>query len=276
MTSPQAVACPPAGRLQHKVALLVGAASGIGRATAAAYAREGARVVVADLRGESARVVAADLVASGAIAEAFEVDVTDDASVRQLVERVVERFGRLDTLFNSVGGSLPDDAPATELDLSVWEQAMTLDLRGTLLTARHAIPAIIASGGGTVVNMSSGAALLGTGRAHAYAAAKGGVNALTRALAGAHAKDNVRVNAICAGRINTERVRAAYGIPGGAIATAASQRGDHFPADQISSLYPFWTGEPDDIASIAVFLASTESRMITGSAIEANGGRSAY
>lgn len=259
------------GRLQDRVALLVGAGTGIGRATAVAYAREGARVALADIRVNAARDLARELKAEGATAEAYGVDVTDEDSVRRLVDAVISRFGRLDTLFNSFGGSSPEDAPATELDLSVWERTLTLDLRGTLLMARHAVPAMIRSGGGTLVNMSSGAALLGTGRAHAYASAKGAVNSLTRALAGAYAKHNVRVNAICAGRINTERVREAYGMPG-----AAGQHVDHFDVDRISRTYPFWVGEPEDIAAIAVFLACADSRMITGSSIEANGGRSAY
>lgn len=130
---------------------------------------------------------------------------------------------------------------------------------------------MVTAGGGSIINMSSGAALRGSGRAHIYAAAKGAVDALTRSMAGAYAKDNIRVNAICAGRIDTPRVRAAYGVPGQVMAG-----NDPFDAAAVVKAYPFWLGKPQDIAAIALFLASEESRMITGAEIPANGGRSAY
>ena len=126
------------------------------------------------------------------------------------------------------------------------------------------------AGGGAVINMSSGAALRGASPAHVYSAAKGGILSLTRALAGTYAKDNVRVNAICAGRILTERILARYGTPDDPKPAEDQQ------ADVRVKEYPFWVGTPEDIASIALFLASDESRMITGAAIPADGGRSAY
>ena len=147
---------------------------------------------------------------------------------------------------------------------------MQLDLYGTMLSCHHAIPAIVRAGGGAVVNMSSGAALRGASPAHVYSAAKGGILSLTRALAGAYAKDNVRVNAICAGRILTKRILSRFGTPG-APTPAEDQE-----ADQRVKEYPFWVGRPEDIANIALFLTSDESRMITGAAIPADGGRSAY
>lgn len=259
------------GRIAGKVALLVGAASGIGEAAAHLFAAEGAAVAVADIHADAAAAVARTIRAAGGTAAHFAVDVTSDDSVRALVADTVARFGTLDILFNTAGGSLPEDAPATEVDLAVWDRTMPVDVRGTLLCARHAVPAMVAAGGGAIVNMSSGAALRGSGRAHIYSAAKGAVNALTRSLAGAYAKDNIRVNAICAGRIDTPRVRAAYGIPGQAGAGA-----DPFNAAAVVKAYPFWLGQPQDIAFVALFLASEESRMITGAEIPANGGRSAY
>ncbi len=147
---------------------------------------------------------------------------------------------------------------------------MTVDLLGTINCCHHALPAIVRAGGGAVVNMSSGAALRGASPAHIYTAAKGGILSLTRALAGAHAKDNVRVNAICAGRILTERILSRFGTPDAPKPTEDQQ------ADERVKEYPFWVGRPEDIASIALFLASDESRMITGAAIPADGGRSAY
>jgi NAD(P)-dependent dehydrogenase (short-subunit alcohol dehydrogenase family) len=155
--------------------------------------------------------------------------------------------------------------------MAVWERTMAVDLRGTALACRHAIPAIVAAGGGAIVNMSSGAALRGASPAHAYVAAKGAILSLTRALAAAHARDNIRVNAICAGRVSTERIARNFGT-----ADRPGLVPDPYDVAARQREYPFWVGEPDDIAHIALFLASNESRMITGAAIPADGGRSAY
>ena len=254
-------------RLAGRVALITGGGDGIGRAAAVAFSREGAKVVIAEISAALGRE-AAELV-GGALF--VETDVTSEESVRAAVEAAVERFGKLDTLFNCAGGSLPADKPVTELDVSVFEHTIGLDLKGTMLACKHAIPRIVAAGGGTVINMSSGAALRGASPAHVYTAAKGAIVALTRSMAGVYAKDNVRVNCICAGRIDTPRVRRTYGLPGrpGGVADPQDASG------QIKS-YPFWVGKAEDIANIALFLASDESRMITGAAIAADGGRSAY
>jgi NAD(P)-dependent dehydrogenase (short-subunit alcohol dehydrogenase family) len=136
---------------------------------------------------------------------------------------------------------------------------------------RYSIPRIVEAGGGAVVNMSSGAALRGASPSHIYTAAKGGIVSLTRALAGAYAKHNVRVNAICAGRILTERITSRYGTP-----AAAGPVIDKQDAAGRVKEYPFWVGQPEDIARIALFLASDESRMVNGAAIPAEGGFSAY
>jgi NAD(P)-dependent dehydrogenase (short-subunit alcohol dehydrogenase family) len=259
------------GRLQDKVALIVGGGAGIGRATARMFAREGARVGVADIDAAGAHAVADAMASDGCKAIAVQADATSEASMARAAEMVARSFGSLHILFNCAGGSLPADEPVTTVDLGVWEHTMTLDVKGTILACRAAIPHIVASGGGSVVNMSSGAALRGSGKAHVYAAAKGAIVSLTRTLAGTFAKDNVRVNAICAGRINTERVRRTYGVPG-----KPGNSHDAMRVDELIKDYPFWFGEPEDIAHIATFLASDESRMITGAAIAADGGRSAY
>ncbi|MEN9760735.1 MAG: hypothetical protein RI906_561 [Pseudomonadota bacterium] len=259
------------GRLAGRVALIVGGGAGIGAVSARMFAHEGASIAIADLRADTARALAAKINDEGGHAIGVECDVTDQHSVEGAVERAYRHFGALHTLFNCAGGSLPQDDFAPKVDLSIWERTVNVDGRGTFLCCRFAIPKIISSGGGTVINMSSGAALRGSGKAHVYAATKGAIVSLTRALAGAYARDNVRVNAICAGRINTERVRATYGIPGQPGAAHDAMRVD----EQIKT-YPFWFGEPEDIAHIAIFLASEESRMITGASIPADGGRSAY
>jgi NAD(P)-dependent dehydrogenase (short-subunit alcohol dehydrogenase family) len=262
---------PRPGRLTGRVALIVGGGAGIGAASARLFAREGARIAVADLQADAARSVASQIVEQGGQAIGLPCDVTDERSVQAAVEHAHTHFGALHTLFNCAGGSLPEDDFAPRVDLSVWDRTVNLDGRGTFLCCRYAIPKIVSSGGGTVINMSSGAALRGSGKAHVYAATKGAIVSLTRALAGAYARDNVRVNAICAGRINTERVRATYGIPG-----RPGSAHDAMQVDEQIKTYPFWFGEPEDIANIALFLASDESRMITGASLPADGGRSAY
>ena len=258
-------------RLSGRVALITGGGDGIGRAAALAFSREGAKVAIAEINAPRGREVAELVGAQGGEALLVETDVTSEDSVRAAVEAAVARFGKLDTLFNCAGGSVPGDKPVTELDFSVFEHTIGLDLKGTMLVCKHAVPRIAAAGGGAVINMSSGAALRGANPAQVYTAAKGAIVSLTRSMAGTYAKDNVRVNCICAGRINTARVRRTYGLPGRAGGAADPQ-----DASGQVKMYPFWVGEPEDIANIALFLASDESRMITGAAIAADGGRSAY
>ncbi len=258
-------------RLRDRVALVTGGAGGIGRAAALLFAREGAQVAIADIDRQRGHETEALVRSAGGSARFVACDVTQEESVRACMADVQRAFGQLHVLFNCAGGSLPEDSLVTDVDMAVWDRTMTVDLKGTVHACRHAIPMIVAAGGGAVVNMSSGAALRGASPAHVYTAAKGAVVALTRALAGAYAKDNVRVNAICSGRIDTERIRRTYGTPGhpGGVPDRQDATG------QVKQ-YPFWFGSPEDIANIALFLASGESRMITGAAIPADGGRSAY
>ena len=258
-------------RLDGKVAFITGAGSGIARAAARIFAREGAKVVIVEINPELGSATEQMVRKGSGEALFIETDVTREESVKRAVAQAVDRFGKLDVLYNCAGGSVPQDGHVTEVDLAVWSRTVTLDLFGPMLCCRHAIPEIIKAGGGAVINMSSGAALRGASPAHIYTAAKGGILSLTRALAGAFAKKNVRVNAICAGRILTERIIRKYGTldkPGPVV--------DRQDAAGRVQEYPFWVGQPGDIANIALFLASDESRMITGATIPADGGRSAY
>jgi NAD(P)-dependent dehydrogenase (short-subunit alcohol dehydrogenase family) len=259
------------GRLAGKVAFITGAGSGIARAAASIFSREGAYVALAEIKPELGSATEKLVRDAGRDALFVQTDVTKEDSVKRAIAAAVRRFGKIDVLYNCAGGSVPADSYVTDVDLTVWQHTMSLDLLGPILCCRHAIPEIIKAGGGTVVNMSSGAALRGGSPSHIYTAAKGAILSLTRALAGAYAKDNVRVNAICAGRILTERITGAYGTP-----VKAGPVADRQDAAGRSKAYPFWIGEPEDIANIALFLASDESRMITGATIPAEGGRSAY
>lgn len=255
------------GRLAGKVAFITGAGSGIARAAAGIFAREGAKVVIAELKSELGRASEEAVRAAGGDAVFVETDVTREDSVRQSIARAVERYGGLHVLYNCAGGSIPQDTLVTEVDMSVWGHTISLDLLGMFHCSRHGIPQIIKSGGGSVVNMSSVAALMGFTPAHVYVAAKGGIISLTKALACDYAEQRVRVNVICPGAVMTERAR------------SRSAGGDNRVALRFNEKmkgHPFAVGEPEDIANIALFLASDESRMITGAVIPAEGGLSAY
>jgi NAD(P)-dependent dehydrogenase (short-subunit alcohol dehydrogenase family) len=259
-------------RLDGKVVFISGGGGGIGSAAALAFAASGAAVVTADLVAERAEAAADSVQAAGGQALGLGFDVTEDASVAGAIAAATARFGRLDVLYNCAGGTDPADGPVTEVPLDAFERTIALDLRGTFLCCRQAIPEIIKAGGGAVINMSSGAALRGANPAHCYSAAKGAILSLTRALAGHYAKQGVRVNCIASGRVMTERVIRTFG----SLEEAKTSGRD--PQDPIGRMreYPFWVGDPEHIAATAVFLASDAARMITGATIAADGGRSAY
>lgn len=261
------------GRLDGRVAFITGAGAGIARAAADLFSREGARIILVDIDEEAGRATEKVLHELGRQALFVRTDVTHEESVEAAVEQGVRKFGKLDVLFNCAGGSVVEDSLVTDVDLrDVWQRTMQVNLLGTMICCRHAIPRIMDAGGGTVVNMSSGAALRGSSPLHIYSSAKGAIVALTRAMAGSYAKYNLRINAICAGRIQTERNVVKYGADGKGGGSIV----DRQPAAERVKDYPFWLGQPVDIANIALFLASDESRMITGAAIPADGGRSAY
>ncbi|MBL6600454.1 MAG: SDR family oxidoreductase [Alphaproteobacteria bacterium] len=253
------------GRLAGKVAVISGAGTGIAKAAAVIFAREGAKVVVAELNEETGAEAAAEI---GDAALFVPTDVTDEDSVAATMEQAVERFGGLHILFNCAGGSAPEDSVVTEVDLDVWDRTIPLDLKGPFLCCRFGIPKIIASGGGAVVNVSSAVALRGNHPAHIYSAAKGGLISFTQSLAGAYSAEGVRANVICPGMIATDRIKS----------RSANQSPSNRRAALVSSwkAYPFGSGEPEDIANVALFLASDESRMVNGAAIPADGGISAY
>jgi len=259
------------GRLQGRSAFITGAGAGIARVAALLFAREGANVAVIEINEDKGAATAQAVRDAGGDAVFIHTDITQEDSVKSAVTEAVARLGKLDLLFNCAGGSSLDDGLVTEVDISkVWNHTMSLDLLGTILCARHVVPEIIKAGGGTVTNMSSGAALRGGSPLHVYTSAKGAILSLTRAMAGAYVQNNVRVNAICAGRIQTERNVVKYGVGGKGGGTIV----DRQDAKGRVNDYPFWIGEPIDIANIALFLASDESRMINGAAIPADGGMS--
>jgi NAD(P)-dependent dehydrogenase (short-subunit alcohol dehydrogenase family) len=224
-------------------------------------------VVIAELKPELGRNSEQEVRNAGGEAIFVETDVTKEESVKNAIQQTVARYRALNILYNCAGGSITQDAPVTDLDMVVWQHTMSLDLLGTFLCCRHGIPELIKAGGGAIVNMSSGAALQGVYKGHVYTAAKGAILSFTRALAGQYARHGIRANAICPGLTVTERVIRMFGDP---------RKMADSPQRAMLEKYPFSVGDPEDIANIALFLASDKARMINGATIAADGGSSVY
>jgi NAD(P)-dependent dehydrogenase (short-subunit alcohol dehydrogenase family) len=255
------------GRLENRVAVITGAGAGIARAAATIFADEGSAIVVAELNGDTGSRAVEEIRAAGGNAIFVQTDATSDSSVEDLFSEVDRRFGALHVLYNCTGGSLTSDGIVSELDMDIFDKAITFDVRSCVLCSRAGIPRIKASGGGSVINMASYFALVGRDKLHAYTAAKGAIVSLTRAMAATYARDGIRVNAIAPGVAITERV---------ASRGHDAWRKMRDSGEGVWGEHPFGVGEPVDIANIALFLASDESRMITGATLPADGGRSAY
>jgi NAD(P)-dependent dehydrogenase (short-subunit alcohol dehydrogenase family) len=253
------------GRLAGKTVLITGGASGIGRASALLFAGEGARVLIADINEADGTAAAEAVDAAGGVSWFYRTDVTSAESVEETFARLDSDIGPLHVLYNCAGGSTDADAAVTGLEVKTIEHVLRLELISAMLCSRAGIPRIIASGGGSVINMSSFVAFRGVFDLHAYTAAKGALVALTRSMAGSYAKDRVRVNAIAPGVALTER------------AAARMQAGNIAPVMPFSwEDYPFGRGRAEDIAELALFLASDASRMVNAQTILADGGLSAY
>lgn len=246
-------------RLEGKSCLVTGGGNGIGRASAIAFAGAGAHVIVADYRLAFAEDTVAQIEAAGGTAIAVGGDVSSEADVAAMVAAGLAAFGKIDVLFNCAGGGSTKDGPVTELDLDEFWRTIRVDLFGTLLTCRKVIPEMVRSGGGSIINIASLRAVIGTAGADAYTASKGGVLAITRAIAMQWAKHDIRANVMAPGVVLTERV-------------AAFIKPDN-PIYQKSLLGP---AEPDDVAALALYLASDESRRVTGAVLRLDGGASIY
>ncbi len=260
------------GKLTGKVAFLTGAGAGIAKATAKAYVSEGAKVAIIELNREAGERAEREIREAGGSAIFVETDVTKDDSVKRAVEATVSQFGRLDVIMNCAGGSLQEDVPVHEMDLDIWHRTIALNLLHPFLSCRHGIPHLIKAGGGSIINITSHLGLMGSIKP-AYAATKGGIISFTKTLAAQYVKYGIRANAIAPGSIRTERQIKRYENPEwaqGAASLAARER------NAALKMYPYSRGEPDDIAAIALFLASDDSRMLTGTTIAADGGRSSY
>lgn len=249
-------------RLAGKTAFITGAASGIGRQSALLFASEGANVALLDIAETAGQAVAAEITAQGGKAHFLPVDITSETSVEEAFGQGLSRLGKIDILHNNAGGSSSKDGSIVTAPIDELWRVMQLDLLGTILACRNAIPAMQENGGGSIVNMASVVSLIGVPNIDFYTATKGAVIALTRTLAMQHAHSNIRVNALAPGVTMTERVLAA-------------SKGDvsAYPLARKQLLGP---AAPIDVAAAALFLASDEARKITGTILPVDGGSTSW
>jgi len=256
----------PGPRLAGKVAFITGAGGGIGRATVERFVEEGAKVVVAEINRELGEAAAASARSkagnTGGDAHFIACDVTDKASVTSAVAETVKRFGKLDVLHNNAGGSTPQDGPVTEASEEEFWRVIKLDLYGTFLCSKIAIPEIAKAGGGSIINMASNLALMAVPGRACYGAAKGGVASLTRAMALDHAKQKIRVNAIAPSATLSDRVKKLLELSPELTKMADS--------------HLFGLGLPIHIANMAVYLASDEAAITTGQVFPVDSGVTIY
>ena len=246
------------GRLDGKVAVITGAASGIGRETARRFAEEGAKVCVADLADEPGKETAAAV--DGIYVHA---DVTDPEDVKSMYREAAERFGGIDILFNNAGISPPDDDSILETELDAWDRVQNVNLKSVYLCCKYGIPHLIERGGGSVINTASFVAVMGAATSQiSYTASKGGVLAMSRELGVQFARQGVRVNALCPGPVNTPLLQELFAKD----PEKAQRRLVHLPMGRFA--------EAVEIANGALFLASEESSYITASTFLVDGGLS--
>jgi NAD(P)-dependent dehydrogenase (short-subunit alcohol dehydrogenase family) len=248
----------PVGALDGKVAIVVGASRGIGAAVARAFAREGAAVALAARDREALGGLADEISAAGGRAVAVPTDVTDDGAVARLVEQAVTTFGRLDIACNNAAGGDHPPTPLADIGVDAFDAACAVNLRGVFSALRHEIPAMLAGGGGAIVNMSSTAGSQAVGGLAPYVASKHGVEGLTRVAALDYAAEGVRVNAIAPGPILTEQLQRA-GEAAQALAANA------MPMRRI--------GQPAEVAAAAVWLCSDRAAYVTGTTLIIDGGK---
>jgi NAD(P)-dependent dehydrogenase (short-subunit alcohol dehydrogenase family) len=243
-----------------KVALITGAASGIGRATALLFANEGAAVVVTDIN-QAGRAVAEEIVRSGRSAIFEHADVTRAADCQRVVNRTLQAFGGIHVLFNNAG--IIRRASVVELSEEDWDRVMAVNVKSIFLMSRLAIPIMAKAGGGSIINTASGWGLVGGPRAAAYCASKGAVVLLTKAMAVDHGLQNIRVNCICPGDTDTGMLRNE--------ALQLGEQEDVFLSD--SARRPLGRiGKPEEIAQAALYLASEAASFVTGTALVVDGG----
>lgn len=250
-------------RLSNKVVVITGAGSGFGRAASLLFGAEGAQVAVADMNADAGTETVRQLHERGGSGVFIPVDVRDEASVRDLMSSTVQHFGKIDVLYNNAGIDHPSDRGIVDLSEEIWSLVIDVHLSGTFRCCKHGIPHLLRNGGGSIINVGSVMALQAVPRgAVAYSAAKGGIVALTRAVAAAYAAQGIRANVICPGTADTPLMAAHMATP--ELRRLFESR---HPVGRLATT--------DDIAHLALYLASDESSFMTASTLVIDGGRTA-
>jgi NAD(P)-dependent dehydrogenase (short-subunit alcohol dehydrogenase family) len=247
-------------RLSNKVALITGASSGIGRESALLFAKEGAAVVVCDVNEVAGSETVSLIEAAGGAAKFVRSDVSKAADVEEMIATAETHYGRLNILFNNAGIFHPEDGSVLETEEDVWDLTMNVNLKGVFLGCKYGIPALQRAGGGSIINTASFVALMGAATPQiAYTASKGGVLSLTREVAIEFARQNIRVNALCPGPVETPLLNELLSDP-----DRRQRRLVHIPPGRFA--------KPQEIANAALFLASDESSFVNGSTFLVDGG----
>ena len=254
-------------RLENKIALVTGATSGIGRAIALLFAREGARLILVARNPEPAARVANEVKAAGSEAHFIKADVSQAGEVQHMGKAALDKWGRVDVLINNAGGSKEGRGSVTQVSEPNWGKVVQTNLKGVYLVSKEILPSMIEKGGGTVVNTASSYGMVGAKNMAAYSAAKGGIIALTRQMAVDYAANNIRVNCVCPGAILTPLLED-YIVSTPDAEQTRRFLGDRCPQERI--------GKPEEVASAVLFLACDESSYITGVALPVDGGLTAW
>jgi len=249
------------GELEGKVAVITGGANGIGRATAELLAQEGAAVALVDLDANALEIAKAAIEAAGGRAVAIQADVSSEDDARRAIETTVAELGRIDILFNNAG--IARRSTVVDISIDDWDKVVAVNLRGVFLMSRFAIPRIAETNGGAIINTGSGWGLVGGGQAVSYCATKGAVVNLTRAMAIDHAAENIRVNCVCPGDVDTKLLRGEGEQLGMDPAAWMAESADR-PMQRV--------GRPEEIAQAVLFLATERSSYITGTTMVVDGG----
>jgi len=247
-------------RLDGKVALITGAGNGMGQVASVLFAREGARIVVADFSEAGGAETVAAVEAVGGEAAFVKVDVANPDQVSAMIDFAMARFGALNVLYNNAGIFPADDGGVTETPEPTWDRVMEVNLKGVWLGCKYGIPAMLASGGGSIVNVASFVALMGAATAQiAYTASKGGVLAMTREIAVEYGRQNIRANSLCPGPVSTPMLEELMSDP-----ARKARRLVHIPMGRL--------GQAEELAKAALFLASDDSSFMTGAQLVVDGG----
>ncbi len=247
-------------RLQGKVALITGGGSGMGKVASELFAAEGAKVVLTDVNDAAAEAVAVSIAQAGGEAIHLHADVSSESDAEAMVTKAVERFGRLDVLYNNAGVMLDADGSVHATDAAVWDTTLAINVKGVAFGCKYGVPAMLENGGGSIINVASFVAWLGAATSQtAYTASKGAVLAMTREIAVEYARMGIRCNALCPGPIDTPLLQELLDDP-----ARRRRRMVHIPMGRL--------GKAEELAKAALFLASDDSSFMTGASLIVDGG----